>query len=211
MVRPAETKLQPLENQRLSSIASEQRFRPRAINNSESHDGGSFSRNINATAMRGSSNNQFELEPRAIQDLRKGDDMGDSIGLPSVGGGSARPDYLMQKPESLLGSSTGASHPETRPLTQKLNQVAAKEEQANEGNALLNEKFQKYSRDSELYEQTPMSMLRTIINFIASDITKKQRSFKIGVFTVFLVVMFISLLKSIVDVAPIAFLKVGQD
>lgn len=76
---------------------------------------------------------------------------------------------------------------------------------------MLNEKYQKYSRDSEIYEQSSISMLRTIVNFIWSDITKKQRSFKIGVFTVFLVVMFISLLKSVVDVAPIAFLKVGQD
>lgn len=62
-----------------------------------------------------------------------------------------------------------------------------------------------------MYEQTPLSMLRTIVNYIGSDITKKKRSFKIGVFTIFLVVTFIVLLKSIVDVAPIAFLKVGQD
>lgn len=54
-------------------------------------------------------------------------------------------------------------------------------------------------------------MIRTILSYIHSDITKKKRSFRIGVFTIFLVVTFIMLLKSIVDVAPIAFLKVGQD
>jgi hypothetical protein len=62
-----------------------------------------------------------------------------------------------------------------------------------------------------MFEQSTLSTLRTIFNYIGSDITKKKRSFKIGVFTIFLVVTFIMLLKSIVDVAPIAFLKVGQD
>ena len=40
---------------------------------------------------------------------------------------------------------------------------------------------------------------------------KKPTAFKIGVFTVFLVVMVITMLKSVVDSAPILFVKLGQD
>ena len=41
--------------------------------------------------------------------------------------------------------------------------------------------------------------------------TKKPERFKIGVFTVFLVVMVITMLKSVVDSSPILFVKIGQD
>ena len=51
--------------------------------------------------------------------------------------------------------------------------------------------------------------MRTILNYVVSDIKKKQRSFKIGVFTIFLVVTFIVMLKSVVDKVGVAFLKVG--
>jgi hypothetical protein len=51
----------------------------------------------------------------------------------------------------------------------------------------------------------------TILAYIRNDIRKNARSFRIGVFTVFLVVSFITALKSLIDVAPIAFLKVAQD
>ena len=40
---------------------------------------------------------------------------------------------------------------------------------------------------------------------------KKPTSFKIGVFTVFLVVMVITMLKSVVDSAPVLYVKLGQD
>ena len=39
---------------------------------------------------------------------------------------------------------------------------------------------------------------------------KKQRAFKIGIFTVFLVVMIITMLKSVVDSSPILFVRIGQ-
>ena len=38
---------------------------------------------------------------------------------------------------------------------------------------------------------------------------KKPTAFKIGVFTVFLVVMCITMLKSVVDSSPILFVKIG--
>ena len=62
-----------------------------------------------------------------------------------------------------------------------------------------------------MHQQTFFSSFLTILDYVTSDIGKKQRSFKIGVFTIFLVVGFISMLKSVVDVAPIAMLKVAQD
>ena len=51
----------------------------------------------------------------------------------------------------------------------------------------------------------------TIVSYLISEQKKKQRAFQIGVFTVFLVVSFLTLLKSAVDVAPVAFVKLGQD
>ena len=44
-----------------------------------------------------------------------------------------------------------------------------------------------------------------------SETSKKPNAFKIGVFTVFLVVMFITMLKSVVDSSPILFVKIGQN
>lgn len=82
---------------------------------------------------------------------------------------------------------------------------------AEENNILLSESVKKEDLDHSIYVQDPLSVLKTIADYVYSDIEKKARSFKIGVFTIFLVVCFISLLKSMVDVAPIAFLKVGQD
>lgn len=65
--------------------------------------------------------------------------------------------------------------------------------------------------DYKEFDQSMFSILKTVMRYVVADIQKKARSFKIGVFTVFLVVCFITMLKSIIDVAPIAFLKVGQD
>ena len=44
-----------------------------------------------------------------------------------------------------------------------------------------------------------------------SETKKKPSAFKVGVFTVFLVVMVITMLKSVVDSAPILFVKLGQE
>lgn len=48
-------------------------------------------------------------------------------------------------------------------------------------------------------------------NYLYSEITKKPSAFKIGIFTVFVVVMVITMLKSAVDSIPILFVKLGQD
>ena len=52
---------------------------------------------------------------------------------------------------------------------------------------------------------------RTILRYLSSEIQKKPSAFKIGIFTVFLVVMVITMLKSVVDSAPILFVKIGQN
>jgi hypothetical protein len=45
--------------------------------------------------------------------------------------------------------------------------------------------------------------------YVLKDIKTKPRSFCIGVVTVFLVVSFITALRSQIDIVPIALLKVG--
>ena len=47
--------------------------------------------------------------------------------------------------------------------------------------------------------------------YLIAEITKKPSAFKIGIFTVFLVVMVITMLKSVVDSAPVLFVKLGQE
>lgn len=58
-----------------------------------------------------------------------------------------------------------------------------------------------------MFQQDFLSVLATISNYLGSKSNKGTR--KIGVFTIFLVVGFVTMLKSAVDVAPIAFLKVA--
>jgi hypothetical protein len=48
-----------------------------------------------------------------------------------------------------------------------------------------------------------------ILTYLISELSKKKRSFQIGVFTVFLVVAFLTLLKSVVDVSSVAFVKIA--
>ncbi len=49
----------------------------------------------------------------------------------------------------------------------------------------------------------------TIITFLVSEQSKKKKSFQIGIFTVFIVVAFLTLLKNIVDVSSVAFVKIA--
>lgn len=67
---------------------------------------------------------------------------------------------------------------------------------------------QAYQRE-QLKNQTFYKLLQTVMAYLESDIKKKYTNFIIGVCSIFLVVSFITSLKSIIDVAPIAFLKVG--
>ena len=76
-------------------------------------------------------------------------------------------------------------------------------------NILLDETQVKKDKENALFKGSLYQTFRIVMNYIVSDVHKKKRSFRIGVFTIFLVVTFIMMLKALVDVAPIAFLKVG--
>jgi hypothetical protein len=56
-----------------------------------------------------------------------------------------------------------------------------------------------------------MSNFKVIVNYLKSDLIKKQRSFKIGLITIFLVVFFIALLTNALSIAPIVFLRLSED
>ena len=76
----------------------------------------------------------------------------------------------------------------------------------------LNESLiQNAYRRNELGVQSKFKLMNTIVGYVINDIKTKTRSFSIGVCTVFLVVSFITALKSQIDIVPIALLKVGQD
>jgi hypothetical protein len=62
-------------------------------------------------------------------------------------------------------------------------------------------------RDLEAKRCWPSFM--TIVTFLVSEQSKKKRSFQIGVFTVFIVVAFLTLLENIVDVSSVAFVKIA--
>ena len=70
---------------------------------------------------------------------------------------------------------------------------------------------QRAYRREQLKGQSGFGLLKTVLAYVFSDIKKKPTSFCIGVFTVFMVVCFIVALKGLIDVAPIALLKVAQD
>lgn len=60
---------------------------------------------------------------------------------------------------------------------------------------------------------TTASFLKGLViqlKYIVADLGKTGSGFVIGVFTVFLVVMIITMLKSVVDATPILFVKMGQ-
>ncbi len=48
-----------------------------------------------------------------------------------------------------------------------------------------------------------------LVNYIYADTQKKQSSFKIGMFTVFIVVMFLSFLQSAIQLSPVVFVTLA--
>lgn len=55
------------------------------------------------------------------------------------------------------------------------------------------------------------SNLQVILSYLKSDLIKKQKSFKIGLFTIFLVVFFVSLLLNAIGMSPLVFLRLSED
>mmetsp|Transcript_15625 Transcript_15625/g.19666 ORF Transcript_15625/g.19666 Transcript_15625/m.19666 type:complete len:85 (+) Transcript_15625:151-405(+) len=55
------------------------------------------------------------------------------------------------------------------------------------------------------------AVLATILRYLSSDKAKRPRSFYIGVTTVFILVTVITMFKAVIEVAPILFVKIGQE
>ena len=64
-----------------------------------------------------------------------------------------------------------------------------------------------YVKNSGMQDQSFFSSLATVIRYTFQDSRKNFRSFKIGVTSILLVVAFVTFLKSMVDIAPIALLR----
>ncbi|CAD8134904.1 unnamed protein product [Paramecium octaurelia] len=52
--------------------------------------------------------------------------------------------------------------------------------------------------------------IRIVVEYIYSDIKKKPRSFKIGLFTIYLVVMFLALIQSAFSLSPLIFIQLAE-
>lgn len=76
---------------------------------------------------------------------------------------------------------------------------------------MLKHDFLDQDKDERMISSSLWSTTNTVVNYIISDIRKKQRSFKIGMLTILLAVAFTVFLDSAFEVAPLAFLKASQD
>ena len=72
-------------------------------------------------------------------------------------------------------------------------------------NTLINE------AKEEDNKKTCFSTVKLILQYLRAEKEKKPSSHRIGVFTVFIVVMVITMLKSVIDSSPILFVKIGQE
>jgi hypothetical protein len=53
--------------------------------------------------------------------------------------------------------------------------------------------------------------MKVVFNYLKSDIVKRQRSFKIGLITLFLVILFTALLINITGLTPLIFLRLAEN
>jgi len=56
-----------------------------------------------------------------------------------------------------------------------------------------------------------LGSLNIVINYIITDILKRPRSFKIGVFSIFLVVSFLAVIQAGLSLTPIIFIKLAEN
>ena len=67
------------------------------------------------------------------------------------------------------------------------------------------------AKTNDRFVCTSPSDMRVILNYLFAEQSKKASGLKIGIFTVFLVVSFITMLESVVGVTPILFVRLGQN
>lgn len=53
--------------------------------------------------------------------------------------------------------------------------------------------------------------IRVIFNYLKSDLIKKERTFKLGLITIYLVVFFVSIILNIIVLSPVIFIKVAEN
>ena len=63
----------------------------------------------------------------------------------------------------------------------------------------------------EFYGSSLIGMFLIIITYISTDIQKKPRAFKIGLFSIFIVVGFLVLMQSALQLSPLVFLKISEN
>ena len=63
----------------------------------------------------------------------------------------------------------------------------------------------------EVKNRNIIATCRTIIRYLRADQDRKPTAVQIGVFVVFLLVMVITMFKSVIDSAPVLFVKTGQE
>lgn len=56
-----------------------------------------------------------------------------------------------------------------------------------------------------------LAVLTTILRYLTADQAKRPRPWYIGVCTVFILVMTMTMFKSVIDSSPILFVKIGQE
>ena len=61
------------------------------------------------------------------------------------------------------------------------------------------------------FDRFHFSNLRVVFEYLKSDISKKKRTFTIGLISVFLVVFFICVLMNIIEMSPVIFLRLCED
>ena len=69
----------------------------------------------------------------------------------------------------------------------------------------------KLKKLSYINDSTTTGTMKTMFNYLVNDIKKKPRSFKIGIFSIFLVIGFLASLQSIFQLSPVIFLTITED
>ena len=63
----------------------------------------------------------------------------------------------------------------------------------------------------EIEKQSFKGGLKIVLIYLFQDLKKKPRSFKMGILTVFIVIGFVSLLQSVLQLSPLIFLKIAEN
>ena len=65
--------------------------------------------------------------------------------------------------------------------------------------------------EREVKQRNIWSTFKSIVLYLRADQSRHQSALHIGIFTVFLLVMTITMFKSVIDSSPILFVKLGQE